>query len=75
VEENTDDDQNQFKMERPVIVKNSIAHVIYRFDSDKEILFPYLKPIYPLRRVCDYIIFADDGTDKFVFLIEMKKGQ
>lgn len=75
VEENTGDNQQVFRMERPVIVKKTIAHVIYRFDPDNEILFPYLKPSFPLRRVCDYIIFADDGTDKFVFLIEMKKSQ
>ena len=75
VEENTDENRQVFKMERPVIGKRSITHVIYRFDPDNEILFPYLKPVYPLRRVCDYIIFADDGIEKFVFLIEMKKGQ
>ena len=75
VEENTDDEHNLFRMERSVIVNKSIAHIIYRFNPDKEILFPYLKPINPLRRVCDYIIFADDGKEKFVFLIEMKKGQ
>lgn len=75
VEENTDENQQVFRMERPVNVKKSITHVIYRFDPDKEILFPYLKPSNPLRRVCDYIIFADDGIEKFVFLIEMKRGQ
>lgn len=75
VEVNTDDNQQIFRMERSVIISNSIAHAIYRFDPDREILFPYLKPVYPLRRVCDYIIFADDGLDKFVFLLEMKRGR
>lgn len=73
VETNLDARQNEFLMERPVHVKRSIAHVIYRFDPDNEILFPYLKPTEPLRRVCDYIIFADDGKDRFVFMFEMKK--
>ena len=75
VEENVDDRQHLFRMERPVIVNHAIAHVIYRFDPDREILFPFLKPSYPLRRVCDYIIFADDGCEKFVFLFEMKRRQ
>lgn len=75
VEENTDDNRHVFRMERPVIANRSIEHAIYRFDPDREILFPYLKPIYPIRRVCDYVIFADDGLDKFVFLLEMKRGR
>lgn len=73
VEKNFDVHQREFIMERTVHVKKTISHVIYRFDPDNEQLFPYLKPSEPLRRVCDYIIFADDGTDRFVFLLEMKK--
>ena len=62
------------------IDKRGCKYLAYSFDKDlkgyKGGLFPYFKRVAKLSSICDYIIFAEDNTDKklFVLLIELKKS-
>ena len=73
-EKNTDAKLKSFKMTRDVVGHSELEYKIYRFDPNHETIFPYFKSGKGLNKVCDYIIFVENRSDFFVFLIEMKKG-
>ena len=56
------------------IVSEKINYSLYRFDPRKEDLFPYFSKLSGLKKICDYILFAEEGNILFVFLIELKLG-
>nr|WP_325289726.1 hypothetical protein [uncultured Bacteroides sp.] len=74
-ERNKDARGKEFVMKRDVVGHSSIEYVIYRFDPDKVDLFPYFKEIKGLRKICDYLIFAEDSSRLFAFIVELKKHQ
>lgn len=74
-EQNRDCKKKEFVMRRDVIGHSSIEYIIYRFDPDKIDLFPYFKDVKGLRKICDYLIFAEDSSRLFVFIVELKRHQ
>lgn len=46
---------------------------LYRFDPDKEEIFPFFEKGIGLRSICDYVLLAD--YDLYVLLIELKLGK
>lgn len=48
---------------------------LYRFDPDKEEIFPFFEKGIGLRSICDYVLLADYDDDLYVLLIELKLGK
>ena len=71
VEEDLDHRQKKFDISYPIISKNTIRHVLYRYDDTT---FPFFSKISGLNEMCDYVLFAEEGKNLYVFVIEMKKG-
>lgn len=72
-EVNTDCHGREFVMRRDVVGHTTLEYVIYRFDPNDVDLFPYFKNVKKLKKVCDYLIFAEDNKRLFVFIVELKK--
>jgi hypothetical protein len=62
-----------FKMERK-IENHGIDAKLFRFDQEKLSLFPYFAPTSGLAKICDYILFAQEGDYLYVLLFELKWG-
>ena len=48
---------------------------LYRFDPNKEEIFPFFEKGIGLRSICDYVLLADYDDDLYVLLIELKLGK
>ena len=60
-------------MQRPII-DGKIKYLLYRFDPDQIKMFPYLADESGLKKICDYILFAEEGNNLHILLIELKHG-
>lgn len=60
-------------MERP-IVDGKVKYLLYRFDPNQMNLFPYFAKTSGLKQICDYILFAEEGNNLHILLIELKHG-
>lgn len=73
----TDKDQKgiRFEMKRKIVAKAGLNYTLYKFDA-QDTIFPYFKAsgVDNLKKMCDYVMFVEDGSHLFVFLIELKKG-
>lgn len=66
---------NPFVMERQIVSHHDInQYVLYRFDPDGGDVFPFFNNTPGLKKICDYILFAEYGQNLFILLIEMKHG-
>ncbi|MFV0329595.1 MAG: hypothetical protein ACK5KL_07205 [Dysgonomonas sp.] len=75
VEDKSKDAVKPFVMERNVISHHDInEYVLYRFDPDNEDIFPFFKRATGLKKICDYILFVEQGRSLYILLIEMKLG-
>lgn len=63
----------KFHMKREVCSSRKVVYTLLRFDPNDETLFPYFNNIEGLHKICDYILFAEDRSSVFAFLIELKK--
>jgi hypothetical protein len=74
-EKDKDKNGNIFEMRRTIISRQEINYSLYKYDVKKEIL-PFFKStgISNLKKICDYILFIEEGTHLTVYLVEMKKG-
>lgn len=62
-------------MERNIVHHHDISdYELYRFDPDNEDIFPFFKETKDLKKICDYILLAEQGKNLFILLIEMKLG-
>ncbi len=74
-EDGFDDRGRRFSMVRKIVCNpRTIRYKLYRIDQPGINLFPYFKETSELRRICDYILFAEDDEQIYVFAIELKKG-
>jgi hypothetical protein len=74
IEKNSDAESKPFCMKMPIVSGHSIAYFLYKFDTEKKTIFPYFKKDHGLRKICDYVLFAEAENDMYIFLIELKKG-
>jgi hypothetical protein len=72
-ETNKNSKGNKFE-QKYTIVNETIKYNLYRFESNKEDLFPFFSNKSGLKKLCDYILFAEEGNILYVFLIELKLG-
>jgi hypothetical protein len=68
-----DDSTGKVLMERS-IVADKIDYLLYRYDPNKIKIFPYFADISGLKKICDYILFAEEGQHLSLLLIELKLG-
>ncbi|MEA5459172.1 hypothetical protein VB796_08995 [Arcicella sp. LKC2W] len=59
---------------RRSIVADRIDYLLYRYDPNNIKLFPYFADISGLKKICDYILFAEEGQHLSLLLIELKLG-
>jgi hypothetical protein len=65
----------KFEMNRNIVCHN-IDFILYRLDPNKIKLFPYFNDVSGLKKICDYILFAQEGENLYIYLlIELKKGK
>lgn len=75
IEEDIDKMGKKFQVKYPIVKKNNIEISLFRFDPNHENLFPYFSDTSGLKKICDYILFAEQEQFLYVFLIELKKGR
>jgi hypothetical protein len=73
-EKDTDSKGISFEMTRKIQHHHGIDYVLYRFDPNKKEFFPYFSNESGLKKICDYILFAEEGKYLYVILLELKKG-
>lgn len=75
IEVDTDKNGTRFEMRRKIVAKAGLDYTLYKFDAQDSI-FPYFKAkgVDNLKKMCDYVMFVEDGNHLFIFLVELKKG-
>ena len=75
LENDYDNFGKRFEMKREIVAKPGTNYIVYKYDS-RDAIFPYFKPqgVTNLKKMCDYVIFVEERSHLFVFLIELKKG-
>lgn len=63
-----------FTMEASIDNKEQVPYALYRFENPS-VLFPYFKSGQDLRKMCDFILFAERGNTFWCLLIELKRGK
>ncbi len=62
-------------MRRNILAAPGIQHKLYRFHSEHgQEVFPFFEPKSGLKKMCDYILFAEEGKHLYCLLIEMKES-
>ena len=69
IERDNDDRGRPFEMKFEVVSNADIDYRLYRFELDD---FPFFKNISGLKKMCDYILFAEENNYLHIFLIELK---
>ena len=73
IEEDLDDRGRTFASNYSIISGN-ISYCLYRYNPNECDIFPYFSQVSGLKKICDYILFAEEGLYLYVFIIEMKKS-
>jgi len=71
IEENTDNKGMKFRVSYPIISGN-LDYVLYRLNPDDVDVFPFFSQVSGLKKICDYILFVEESTYLYIFLIELK---
>jgi hypothetical protein len=71
IEKDFDEKGKPFEMKFEIIKSNGIEYRLYKFESKD---FPFFKEVPGLKKMCDFIIFADEREFLQIFLIELKLG-
>jgi len=57
------------------IVSGNLNYMVYRFPSEPEKMFPYFSEESGLRKLCDYLVLAEERNHLYLFLVELKLGK
>lgn len=76
IEQNIDKNKQSFEMKRQVVAGRNIKYLIYSYDSKRN-MFPFFKMegVSNLKKMCDYVLFVEEGIHFYAFLIELKMGK
>lgn len=69
IEKDKKSDGKPFEMKFDIVKSNNIEYKLYRFESQD---FPFFKEITGLKKMCDFILFAEEKNHLHIFLIELK---
>ncbi|GAB6013086.1 hypothetical protein [Viscerimonas tarda] len=75
VEDKAPDGSDSVVMERNIKQETGIDYILYKFDPDKENIFPFFKgSTKGLKKICDYILIVEESNKMYFLLVEMKSG-
>lgn len=69
IEKDIDQKGKSFEMKFEIVSNNEIEYKLYRFESKD---FPFFKEVSGLKKMCDFILFAEERRFLHIFLIELK---
>lgn len=70
-EKDTDSKGKKFEVNYKIVKQQQIDFELFRYD---EAALPFFKNITDLKKMCDYILFAEEGEYLYIFVIELKLG-
>lgn len=70
-EKDTDSKGNTFEVKYKIVKQQQIAYELFRYDGTA---FPFFKDKTDLKKMCDYVLFAEERDFLYIFLIELKLG-
>lgn len=71
IERDRDNRGREFSMSYEIIKPPEIDYKLYRFESRD---FPFFSEVQDLKKMCDFILFAEEREHLHIFLIELKLG-
>lgn len=69
IERDRDNRGREFSMRYDIIKPPEIDYKLYRFESRD---FPFFSEVPDLKKMCDFILFAEEREHLHIFLIELK---
>ena len=66
--------QPTFKMKIKFSTSNVEDYVIYRFNPESKVIFPFFSTESNLRKICDYIVLFEKKDKLYIIISELKKG-
>lgn len=69
IERGKNEKGKEFEMKFKIIKNIEIEYKLYRFESKD---FPFFKEVSDLKKMCDFILFAEERGFLHIFLIELK---
>ncbi len=69
IEKDKDKKGKFFEMKFEIVKPQEIQYKLYRFESKD---FPFFKEVKDLKKMCDFVLFAEEKNFLQVFLIELK---
>ena len=60
-----------FEVKYKIVKQPQIEFELFRFDHTA---FPFFENVTDLKKMCDYILFAEEGDYLYIFVIELKLG-
>lgn len=69
IEKDIGENGKPFEMKFPIVKKTNIDYKLYRFESQD---FPFFKEVKGLKKMCDFVLFAEEDNHLHIFLIELK---
>lgn len=61
----------KFEVTYKIVKQPQIDYELFRYDNTA---LPFFKDIKDLKKMCDYILFAQEGGFLYIFVIELKLG-
>lgn len=69
IENDIDKSGKSFEMKFEIVKDKNIEYKLYRFEGKD---FPFFKEIKGLKKMCDFVLFAEENYHLYIFLIELK---
>jgi hypothetical protein len=70
-EENIDNKGKKFSLKYNIVKNYHINYELFRYDNNA---FPFFREVSLLKKMCDYILFAEEKNTLYVFVIELKSS-
>lgn len=70
-EKDKDAKGKEFEVQYKIVKKPQIEYELFRYELEA---FPFFNDVSDLKKMCDYILFAEEGTYLYIFVIELKLG-
>lgn len=70
-EKDTDSKGKKFEVSYKIVKQPQIEYELFRYDNTA---LPFFKDIKDLKKMCDYILFAEEKGHLYIFVIELKLG-
>lgn len=63
-----------FRMRINLSEKNTENKLIYRFDPDNRVLFPFFSDERHLNKICDFFVLFERNNKLYILISELKRG-